>query len=39
MRARAPQLAVAEVADRGHAPTLDEPAARRAIAGFLAPLP
>jgi len=39
MRERAPQMVVVEVPDRGHAPTLDEPASRSAIEAFLAPLP
>jgi pimeloyl-ACP methyl ester carboxylesterase len=39
MRQRAPHLRVDEVPDRGHAPTLDEPASRAAIAAFLADQP
>jgi pimeloyl-ACP methyl ester carboxylesterase len=39
MRERAPQLVVALVPDRGHAPTLDAPVARAAIEAFLAALP
>ncbi len=36
MCARKPDLVVAEIAHRGHAPTLDEPDARAAIDAFLA---
>ncbi|HEY0051982.1 MAG TPA: alpha/beta hydrolase, partial [Caulobacteraceae bacterium] len=36
MKARAPHMAFAEVPGVGHAPMLDEPAARDAIADFLA---
>ena len=39
MRERAPQLVVVEVPDRGHAPTLDEPASRAAVEAFLASQP
>ncbi|MBS0570204.1 MAG: alpha/beta hydrolase [Proteobacteria bacterium] len=35
MRARLPTLRAATIPGRGHAPTLDEPAARAAIAGYL----
>jgi pimeloyl-ACP methyl ester carboxylesterase len=35
MRARKPDLAVAEVPNRGHATTLDEPASIAAIDAFL----
>jgi pimeloyl-ACP methyl ester carboxylesterase len=36
MQRRRPQMQVAHVADVGHAPMLDEPAARAAIVSFLA---
>lgn len=36
MSARRPELAVTVVADRGHAPFLDEPESRAAIAAFIA---
>ncbi|MDB5446822.1 MAG: alpha/beta hydrolase fold protein [Phenylobacterium sp.] len=39
MRARAPAMAYAEVANVGHAPMLTEPEAKAAIAGFLAKAP
>jgi len=39
MRQRKPDLEVAEVPGRGHAPLLDEPVSRAAIDGFLAHLP
>ncbi|MFO7552525.1 MAG: alpha/beta hydrolase [Haliea sp.] len=39
MQQRKPDLASAEIARRGHAPTLDEPESRRAIDSFLAALP
>jgi pimeloyl-ACP methyl ester carboxylesterase len=39
MRSVKPDLAYAEVPGVGHAPTLDEPEAVQAIAGFLARLP
>ena len=38
MRARKPDLRVAEIAGRGHAPTLDEPASLAAINDFLGEL-
>ncbi len=38
MRARKPDLGVVEIPRRGHAPTLNEPAARKAIDRFLAAL-
>ncbi|MBY0422239.1 MAG: hypothetical protein K2Q06_08040 [Parvularculaceae bacterium] len=36
MRALNPGFAYAEIADVGHAPTLDEPQARAAIEGLIA---
>lgn len=39
MRVRKPDLQFVEIPNRGHAPTLDEPAARSAIDGFLDSLP
>jgi pimeloyl-ACP methyl ester carboxylesterase len=36
MRERLPTLRAATIPGHGHAPTLDEPAARAAIDGFLA---
>ena len=36
MRERLPEIRTLEIPNRGHAPTLDEPAARQAITGFLA---
>ena len=39
MQAAAPQMRRLEVADTGHAPTLDEPECRRAILDFLADAP
>lgn len=38
MREKKPDLAVVEIPNRGHAPTLNEPASRAAIDAFLASL-